>query len=93
MRRRLLASSTFLRAARKHLKKHPHLADDLARALELLEQDAFQSSLRAHKLKGPLQGSWACSAGFDLRIIFRFVDHEGEEAILLLTVGGHEEVY
>jgi hypothetical protein len=40
-----------------------------------------------------LEGSWACSAGYDLRILFRFVTHSGAEAILLLTVGGHDEVY
>lgn len=59
----------------------------------MLEQDAFHPSLRSHKLKGRLEGTWACSAGFDLRVLFRFVDDEGTEAILLLTVGSHEEVY
>lgn len=45
------------------------------------------------KLKGPLEGSWACSAGYDLRIVFSFGDHEDSEAILLETVGTHDEVY
>jgi mRNA-degrading endonuclease YafQ of YafQ-DinJ toxin-antitoxin module len=49
--------------------------------------------LKAHKLKGSLEGSWACSAGYDLRIVFRFVPWEGKEAILLETIGTHEEVY
>jgi mRNA interferase YafQ len=42
---------------------------------------------------GSLEGFWACSAGYDLRIIFRFVSREGKEAILLETIGTHEEVY
>jgi len=58
-----------------------------------LEEDAFHPSLRTHKLKGRLADRWACSAGYDLRVLFRFVVHEEVEAILLLTVGGHEEVY
>jgi mRNA-degrading endonuclease YafQ of YafQ-DinJ toxin-antitoxin module len=44
-------------------------------------------------LKGKLAGSWASSVGYDLRIVFSFVEHEGAEAILLGTVGTHEEVY
>jgi mRNA-degrading endonuclease YafQ of YafQ-DinJ toxin-antitoxin module len=61
--------------------------------LELLEEDAFHPQLRTHKLKGRLEGSWACSAGYDLRILFSFVQHEGAEAILLEALGTHDEVY
>jgi mRNA-degrading endonuclease YafQ of YafQ-DinJ toxin-antitoxin module len=83
----------FLRAARKALKKDPALAQDIGSALELLEEDAFAPRLRTHKLKGNLAGSWACSAGYDLRIIFSFVEQRGAEAILLETLGTHDEVY
>ena len=31
--------------------------------------------------------------GYDLRIIFSFAQHEGVEAILLETMGTHDEVY
>lgn len=30
-----------------------------------------------------LAGCWACSAGYDLRIVFQFVQQDGQEAILL----------
>lgn len=93
MRRPLLRSGAFVRAARKAVRKNPRLASDLEATLEALERDAFHPSLRTHKLKGKLEGSWACSAGYDLRVLFRFVTHAGAEAILLLTVGGHDEVY
>lgn len=82
-----------MRAARKTIKKNPRLVGDLAATLEALEQDAFHPSLRTHKLKGKLKGTWACSAGYDLRVLFRFVTHHEAETILLLTVGGHDEVY
>ncbi len=49
--------------------------------------------LYEHKLKGDLAENWACSVGYDLRIIFKFVEHEGAEAILLQTIGTHDEVY
>jgi len=93
VKRRLLRSTAFIRAARGVVKKHPQYGKDLHAALELLEREAFHPSLRTHKLKGRLEGSWACSAGYDLRILFRFVEYEDSEAILLLTVGSHEEVY
>jgi len=93
VRRRLQRSPTFVRAAQRLLRKHPLAAPALQQALTMLAEDAFHPKLRTHKLKGKLQGSWAASAGYDLRIIFDFVQHKGGEAILLLTVGTHEEVY
>ena len=63
------------------------------RPLQLRAEDAFHAKLRTHKLKGKLEDSWACTSGYDLRVVFRFVQYEGAEAILLETVGTHEEVY
>ena len=51
------------------------------------------SALRTHKLKGKLAKSWAFSAGYNLRIVFQFVRHGAQEAILLEAVGTHDEVY
>ncbi len=58
-----------------------------------MEENIFNSSLKSHKLSGDLSGSWACSAGYNLRIIFSIVNSEGKEAILLETIGTHDEVY
>ena len=93
MMRNLLQSAAFIRAARRLVKKHPEAAPILQAAFEALANDAFQPALRSHKLKGDLAGSWACSLGYDLRIVFELVKHEGTEAILLQTVGTHDEVY
>lgn len=93
MKRVLLQSAAFVKAARRWIKKHPQDAPALRAALESLADDAFRPELKTHKLKGELTGSWACSSGYDLRIIFAFVQHEGVEAILLQTIGTHDEVY
>jgi mRNA-degrading endonuclease YafQ of YafQ-DinJ toxin-antitoxin module len=93
MRRVLLQSAAFVRAARRLVKKNPEAAPLLQVALESLEADAFQPSLKTHKLKGELAGSWACSAGHHLRIVFQFVQQGDAEAILLESVGTHDEVY
>ncbi len=93
MNRLLLPSKAYLRAARKIVKRQPETAAAIRETLELLAADAFDASLRTHKLSGELEGSWACSAGYDLRIIFSFVQHQNAEAILLESIGTHDEVY
>ncbi|MCE9525106.1 MAG: type II toxin-antitoxin system YafQ family toxin [Planctomycetales bacterium] len=89
----ILQSAAFVRAARRLVKKNPRSAAILQAALQAMEEDAFYVELKTHKLKGELAGSWACSAGYDLRIIFEFVQHNGNEAIQLQTVGTHDQVY
>jgi addiction module RelE/StbE family toxin len=91
--RELTRTTAFIRAAKRHLKKNPLAARDLQSTLELLAADAFDPRLKTHKLKGDLAGVWACSAGRDLRVLFEFVTGKDGEAILLLTVGTHDEVY
>jgi mRNA-degrading endonuclease YafQ of YafQ-DinJ toxin-antitoxin module len=93
VKRLLLTSSSFAAAAKRLVKQHRQSFLDIQSALELLAIDAFHPRLKTHKLKGELQGLWACSAGYDLQIVFRFVQHEGTEAVLLESVGTHDEVY
>jgi addiction module RelE/StbE family toxin len=93
VKRHLLPSAAFIRSARRFARKHSKQVSELHLTLELLAEDAFSPQLKTHKLKGKLAGSWSCSAGYDLRIIFQFVKHKGGEAILLESVGSHDEVY
>jgi mRNA interferase YafQ len=93
VRRTLLRSPAFGRDLRSWLKSRPDSAAAIEAALEQLSADANVPSLKTHKLRGPLAGSWACSAGYDLRVVFEYVQHAGEEAILLLALGTHDEIY
>jgi len=93
MRRTLLRSPAFAHDLRKWLKSHPDAAASIEASLEQLSADAAHPSLRTHKLRGPLAGSWACSVGYDLRVVFEYAQHEGVEAILLLALGTHDQVY
>ncbi len=63
--------------------------------MDLLQKDPFQLKLKTHKLKGILEGTWACSIDYDLRIIFNFVKNKetNETEILLIDIGSHDEVY
>jgi mRNA interferase YafQ len=89
----LLQSPMFIRAVRKMLNERPDAAQDLRSALRQLEDDPYHPSLRTHRLQGELRHAWACSAGYDLCVLFRFVRHKEKPAILLQTVGTHYEVY
>jgi len=72
-------------------KKNPDIASAIQTTLDLLSEDAFQPRLKTHKFKRTLD--WACSAGYDLRIAFEFVQYVVSKAILLETVVTHKEVY
>ena len=63
--------------------------------MELLANEPFAQSLKAHKLRGSLEGLWACSVEYDCRIIYNFEqDSETkEELIVLIDIGTHDEVY
>ena len=93
--RTLIWSNTFIRAFKKIIRKKPNLRQDIENTLKLLVNDPFAVQLETHKLKGNLFGSWACSVGYDLRIIFDFIKNEKQQAddILLIGIGTHEEVY
>ncbi len=93
--RALIWGKTFVRALKRTIKKHPTLSKDIEKTLELLAEDPSVPQLETHKLKGKLSGSWACSVGYDLRIVFDFVKSETqkEDDIFLLEIGTHDEVY
>jgi mRNA-degrading endonuclease YafQ of YafQ-DinJ toxin-antitoxin module len=42
-----------------------------------------------------LAGTWACTAGYDLRILFELVPNPErvEEDLFLIEIGTHDEVY
>jgi mRNA-degrading endonuclease YafQ of YafQ-DinJ toxin-antitoxin module len=91
----LVWSSAFARALKQKIRRNPELRDRIEQTLRQLAEDPFQPSLRSHKLKGALADTWACSAAYDLRILFEFVQNpqSAEEEILLLAIGTHDEVY
>ena len=93
MKYQLRYTPSFIRAARRLISKNPRWADSLEATLKMLSDDPLHPSLRAHKLKGELKACWACSAGYDLRVIFKLVTAVGGKAILLQTIGTHDEVY
>ena len=58
-------------------------------------RDVFEPRLKTHPLTGNLAGFYACSCGYDCRIVFTIENHPqiGGEIIVLHDVGTHDEVY
>jgi len=93
--RTLIWSNTFVRAFKRVVRREPRLREEIEKTLKLLVLDPFLPQLQTHKLKGKLSGSWACSVGYYLRIVFDFVKskRQNEEDIFLIEIGTHDEVY
>ena len=45
--------------------------------------------LATHRLKGELQGYWACTVDEDLRLLFRWQKDE----LFLVNLGSHDQVH
>lgn len=94
----LLWSPRFIRDFKRLVRRNPQLRPLIEQTLQQLAVDPFHPSLHTHKLKGDLSDVWACSIDYSNRILFEFVrnldsDDSDEEAIFLLTLGSHNEVY
>ncbi len=80
----------FKRAYKRKIKQYPEIKQQLSSALKLFIKDPFHPTLKTHKLGGQLKGNYAFSLGYDLRVVFQFLD---KEEVLLETIGTHDEVY
>ena len=92
---KLVWSPKFTRSAKKLARRKPELFDAMEVALKRLEEEPLHPALRTHKLSGDFEGCWASSAGYDLRVVFEFVQSKkgAEREIHLLNIGTHDEVY
>jgi len=88
---KLIYTDSYIKKARKFLKKHPDLISQYGKTLEILEINPQHPSLRMHRLHGKLNSLYSISINISYRITleFYFVDKE----IILVNVGHHNEVY
>ena len=91
MRYTLVYPESYIRRARKFLKKHPDLVSRYRKTLQLLELNPHHPSLRLHKLEGRLSGLSSVSISIQYRIVIQFIIQNDE--ILLVNIGSHDEVY
>ncbi len=87
----LVYPHSYLKRARRFLKRHPDLRGQYRKTLQLLELDPCHPSLRLHSLQGRLRGLSSVSINIAYRIVVLLEIRERE--ILLIDVGKHDEVY
>ena len=87
----LVWTATFVRTARKFLRRHSDLEGLFADMLRQLEKDPAAPRLRLHQLQGRHNGKFAVRLTYEYRIvlILRLTAKE----VVLLDVGTHDEVY
>ena len=96
LQRKLVLTKGFKKSYKKFTRNNQVLVDSIANALKKLQRDAFDSSLKTHKLSGKLAVFFSCSCGYDCRIIFTIeenLSNPGIEEIVLFNIGSHDNVY
>jgi mRNA-degrading endonuclease YafQ of YafQ-DinJ toxin-antitoxin module len=88
---KLVFPESYIRRARKFLKKHPEIHSQYRKTLQLLELNPHHPSLRLHSLPGRLSGLSSVSINISYRIVLEMII-EGNE-ILLVSIGKHNQVY
>ena len=87
----LLWTETFLRTARKFIRRHPELEGELDDVLKQMETDPFAPRIRLHNLQGKHKGKHAVSLTYSHRIVLTLRTTARE--VTLLDIGSHDEVY
>ena len=93
--RRLVWHTSFRRAFEWRTRRDPLLQERILDVLTALTENPFEPGLRTHKLRGQLEGLWACWVEYDCRIVFAFEPDPsgGDDLIVLVDIGSHDEVY
>lgn len=87
----IIYTETYIKKARKFIKKHPDLINQYEKTLQLLEIDPFHPSLKLHKLKGRLSDLYSVSINITYRISLEFIINNNK--IIPVDIGTHDEVY
>lgn len=88
---RLIYTNSYLRRAKKFLKKHPQILGQYEKTLQLLELNPHHPSLRLHGLRGPLSGLSSVSINMSYRIVLELIIQDRD--IILVDIGHHGRVY
>ena len=83
-------SSSFKRVFKKRIRGNEKLEPRFWERLEKFAKNPFYPTLRTHKLSGELDELWSFNVEYDCRVIFKFL---GENRVLLIDIGTHDEVY
>lgn len=88
---KLVFTDSYVKRARKFLRKHPELLTQYEKTLLLMELNPHHPSLRLHPLKGKLADLHSVSINISYRITITFM--LTEKTIVPINIGSHDEVY
>jgi len=87
----IIYTESYIKRARRFIKKHPDLLSQYEKTLKLLEINPEHPSLRLHKLRGKLSELYSVSINITYRICIDFIIED--DKIIPVDVGTHDEVY
>ena len=87
----ILYTDSYLKRAKKFIKKHPDLISQYEKTLKLLEINPYHPSLRLHRLRGKLSELYSVSINISYRITIFFIIQD--DKIIPIDIGSHEDVY
>jgi mRNA interferase YafQ len=93
--RELVLTPRFEKSFRRLARKNPSTQKQIQAILLRMSEDLNDPRLKTHHLSGRLSGCFACSCGYDCRIVFRREKSKmtGKEVLVLIDIGTHDEVY
>jgi len=87
----ILYTDSYLKRAKKFIKKNPDLISQYEKTLKILEINPCHPSLRLHKLHGKLSELYSVSINISYRITIVFLIED--DKIIPIDIGSHDEVY
>ena len=88
---RLVYTDSYIRRARKFVRRHPQIVGQYEKTLQLLELNPRHPSLRLRNLEGALSGLSSVSINMSYRIVLELLIQDRE--IILIDIGSHDRVY
>ena len=88
---KIIFTESYVKRAKKFIKKHPEVTNQYEKTLKLLEVNPSHPSLRLHKLEGRISEFYSVSINMSYRIMIDFIIKDNE--IIPISVGKHEDVY
>jgi mRNA-degrading endonuclease YafQ of YafQ-DinJ toxin-antitoxin module len=88
---KIIYTETYIKRAKKSIKKHPEIISQYKKTLELIEINIFHPSLCLHKLKGRLSDLYSVSISISYGICIDFIIRE--DTVIPIDTGKHDDVY
>ena len=88
---KIIYTETYIKRAKKFIKKHPEIISQYEKTLKLTEVNPFHPSLRLHKLKGKLSDLYSVSINISYRICIDFIIQD--KKTIPIDIGKHDNVY